>query len=171
MVATPATLFATPMSQIVANLGGAVQSLPNANQVYGRQRTFVSILTLASQANGSVIGLARIPLLASLIGIQIVSSVSLGSSTIALGDAGSGNSAIYLAAQTFTSVNTPTRVGNAATHGQPITVGYDCVTGLVTQYQSSSGFGAGYEDIILTVGAANLPASGTLNINFEFMLD
>lgn len=170
MAITPATAWSDTMLQLVGNTGGAVQALPNSNVVGGKCRKFISRITLASQASGLVIGVARIPLPASIVSIMLHTSVSLGSTTIALGNAANGNSAIYLAAQTFT-VLTPTFVGLVATMGIPITTGIDGISGLpVTPYAPGQG-GAVYEDINLTTGAATAPASGTLCITFEYMID
>lgn len=167
-----ATLFSTQMGQLTGNSGGATQVLPQSVVAGGRQRTFVSNLTLASQTNGTTIGMARLPLYAAIIGVTVVSDTSLGSSTISLGD--SNAAALYLAAQTFTSVNVPTKVGNAATHGVPITSGYDSVTGnLVSPFmpQVAGQGGFLYEDVTMTIGAANFPASGNLVILFEYSID
>lgn len=171
MAATPATLNFVEMAKIVGNLGGAVESKPNADKVWGRERVFAATLVLNSQASGSVFGVARLPLPFVLTGITLITDTSLGSTTIKLGNAGNGNSALYLAAQTFTSTNTPTRVGLTSTHASEITSGFDSVTGLATGYASSSGFGGQYEDIIMTTATANLPASGNFAIIFEFAID
>ncbi len=162
MAATPATAFTPVMAQLTGNQGGNVQSLPGVNLAGGKERTFVGTITLASQAAATVFGIARLPLQAVITGITVITSVSLGSATIELGDAGNGNAAIYAAAQTLTSANTPTKVGAAATHGQPITAGYDCQTGASSP---------DHEDIILTTAAAALPASGTLTTIIEFAID
>jgi hypothetical protein len=155
-----ATLFSTVMGLLTGNTGGAVQSLPAANVAGGRQRTFIATIALAAQASGSVIAVARLPLLAVITGITAITDTSLGSATIALGDTNTAN--LYAAAQTLTSTNTPTRIGAAATHGQPITTGYDCVSGAVSK---------AYEDVVLTTAAAALPASGNLTIIFEYTID
>lgn len=164
-----ATLFSTQMTQLTGNAAGAVQSLPNVNVVSGKQRQFIANLTLAAQASGSVIAMARIPLPAVLTGITLITDTSLGSTTIAFGDANSG--AIYAAAQTFTTLNTPTRIGLAATHGAPITSGYDAQSGaLVSAYAPGQG-GAVYEDILMTTAAATAPASGNFVVIFEYSID
>ena len=151
--------YSTQMAQLTGNAGGAVQSLPGVNTFGGRERTQIANIALATQASGSTIAVARLPLLAVITGIQMITDTSLGTATVALGDTNSA--AIYAAAQTLTSTQTPTRVGLAATHGAPITTGYDCQTGL----------SAPYEDNILTVGTAALPASGNLVIIFEYCID
>ena len=155
-----ANLFSPVMAALTGNAGGAVQSLPGVNLAGARERTFVGTFVLAAQASGSVIGMARLPLQSVITGITLITDTSLGSATIALGDA--NNATAYMAAQTLTSTNTPTRVGLTAAHGQPITTGYDCTTGLAAK---------AYEDIILTTGAAALPASGNLCVIVEYALD
>lgn len=173
---TLATAYFTPMASVVANLGGAVQSLPGTYQLGGRQRTAGGVLTLASQGSGTTFGLCRIPLFCTILGITVVNSVSLGSATLALGDA--NNTSLYMAAATFTGVDTPTRVGKTVQTLAQLTQGYDCTTGNPTNYSSgqsaapqSSGFGALYEDITVTTAAASLPASGTLCILVDYMID
>lgn len=170
MAITPATAWSDTMLQLTGNSGGAVQALPNSNVVGGRCRKFISRITLASQVSGTVIGVARIPLPASLVSIMLLASVSLGSTTIALGNAADTKGAIYLAARTLT-VTTPVFEGLVATMGIPLTTGIDGVSGLpVTAYAPGQG-GANYEDINLTTGAATAPASGTLCLMFEYMID
>lgn len=164
-----ATLFSTQMTQITGNAGGGIQSLPNVNVAGGKQRQFIANLTLAAQASGSVIAMARLPLLAVLTGITLITDTSLATATIAFGDANSA--AIYAAAQTLTSLNTPTRIGLAATHGAPITTGYDAQSGAqVTPFAPGAG-GAGYEDILMTTGVAALPGAGNFVAIFEYSID
>lgn len=171
MAATPATVFTPNMANITGNLGGQVQTLPHVDFVGGRQRQFVDTLVLASQAAATVIGVARIPLPFVFLGILINTDTSLATSTIAFGNAGNGNSAIYAAASTLTSTHTQTFLGKASLIGTEITSGFDSVTGLATSYASSSGFGGAYEDVILTTAVATLPAAGNLRIIFEYSID
>lgn len=169
-----ATLFGTEMTQLTGNSGGGVQALPSVTSVGGRQRQFIARLALATQTNGVTIGMARIPLFASLLGIWLMTDTSLGSSTISFGDA--NTAALYAAAQTFTTTNALTIATGraAATFGVPITSGYDSVTGnLVTaNMPQTPGQGGGlYEDITMVVGVANLPASGNLTVVFDYVID
>lgn len=157
---TVASAFTPVMAQLTGNTGGAVQSLPGVNVAGARERIFVGSIALASQAAGTVIGVARLPLNSVITGITYVTDTSLGSATIALGDANSA--AQYAAAQTLTSTNTPTRIGLASTHGQPITAGYDCVSGAASKT---------YEDLVLTTAVASLPSSGNLAVIVEYALD
>ncbi len=172
MVDTPATLFSDLMTNTTGNAGGNVQTLNNVNLSGGKERIQVAKIGLAAQVNGSIFGICRLPLGSTLLGITVITDTSLGSSTIKFGDAHSGNSALYGAAATLTSTNTPTAFATAATYGVPITTGYDCQDGHATTYDvGGSPGGGGYEDIIMTVGAADLPGTGTLRVIVRYMLD
>ena len=155
-----ATLFSPIMAQLTGNTGGALLSLPPVTNAGARERVFTASIAMAAQASGSVIGIARLPLGSIITGITEITDTSLATATIALGD--TNNGALYQAASTLTNTNTPTRVGLAATHAAAITTGYDCVSGAVSK---------SYEDIVLTVGTASLPATGNLTIIFEYAID
>lgn len=171
MTVSIATIFNDLMTNITNNQNGALQVLNAVTLEGGRERCIIGSLTLAAQASGSVIGIARVPLFAALIGITAITDTSLGSSTIEFGDPGSGNAAIYGAAATLTATNTPTVFALTSTYGVPITTGYDCLTGNATGYQNDSGAGGAYEDIILTIGAANFPASGNFRTIVRYVID
>lgn len=164
-----ATLFSVQMTQLIGNTGGAVQALPAVTLVGGRKRVFVSNLAFAAQASGTVIAMARLPLFAALTDITVVTDTSTGSATLAFGDA--NTTALYGAAQTFTTINSSYQIGLAATLGLPITTGYDAQSGNAVTYQKPGEGGALYEDIVMTVGAAALPASGNLTVIFEYVID
>lgn len=155
-----ATVFSTAMALLTGNAGGNVQNLPAVNVAGARQRIFVGNIALAAQASGTVIAVARVPVGSVITGITLLTDTSLSTAQIALGDANSG--AIYAAAQTLTSTNTPTRVGKQATQSAPIATGYDCQTGAANY---------AYEDILLTTSVASLPGSGNLTIIVEYALD
>lgn len=175
MAATPATAFFANMAVITGNAGGPIEQLLGANVVHGRRRSFMDSLTLASQPSGTIFGVARIPLYASLLGITLITDTSLGAATIEFGDAGNGNAALFAGALTLTSLDTPTRIGKASALGVPITEGYDCVTGvLLSPFTPQAGGAQGgfcYEDIIMTTGTAALPSSGTLKAIVDYMID
>lgn len=175
-----ASAYFTPMASIVANLGGAVQALPAVWNFGGKQRTFGGSLTYASQAAGTVLGLCRLPLFGAIVGITLITSVSTGSTTLAIGDANSSN--VYVAAAAYTSADTPTRIGKTSAHLSQLVQGYDATTGKATNYNSSQndpqspapesqGFGGLYEDVLVTTAAATAPASGTLVILVDYVLD
>lgn len=160
MAAANATAFFPEMTQLTGNTGGAVQSLPAVTKVGGRERVFSTTLTLAAQASGTTFGVARLPMGAMLSGINVITDTSLGSATISFGDA--NNTTLYSAAATLTATNTPTSIGNAATRGQLITSGYDCVSGAANK---------SYEDITLTTAVAALPGSGSLVVQVTYTID
>jgi hypothetical protein len=168
---TPATLFGTEMAKLTGNVGGNIQQLLETYISGGRVRGIVANIPLAGQANGSVIGIARLPTPFNLVGIVGLTDTSLGTATIALGNAADGKSAIYKAAATFTATNTPTLWGLASSLGVPVITGYDCLTGAPTSYANAGNGGGGYEDIVMTVAAADLPGAGKLRIFFEYMID
>jgi len=155
-----ATVFSTQMTSLTGNAGGGSQALPNVTGVGGRERIFHADITLAAQASGTTIGIARLPLGAMITDIQIITDTSLGSATISVGD--SNSAAIYAAAATYTTINVPVYVGLAATLGVPITSGYDCQTGVANK---------SYEDLVLVTASASLPASGNLRITVKYVLD
>jgi len=162
MPATPTTAYSTVMAQLTGNTNGALQSLPAVTVAGARDRVFVGQIALAAQASGTVIGIARLPIGSIITEIKAVTDTSLGTATIAVGDAGNGNSAKYAAAQTLTTVGTPVQLGNAATLGVPITAGFDGPSGAASQ---------SYEDVTVTVGTAALPASGNLTFIIKYALD
>lgn len=102
-------------------------------------------ITMAGQANGDTIRLfPEHPGEMPLFGF-ISSSASLGSATVAIGDATTANR--YKNAGTHTTANAPVFFGNAtATH-------------------RLLGVGA---DVLLTIGAAALPSSGELNVTMVY---
>lgn len=155
-----ATLFSTQMTSITGNAGGTAQVLPNVSQVGGRKRSFTANITLAAQASGSTIGIARIPLGAQITGITLLTDTSLATAQISFGD--SNNAALYAAAAVLTAVNTPTPVGKAGVLFVPITAGYNCVNGLAS---------TSFEDIVMVTSVAALPASGNLAVEIEYTMD
>lgn len=172
MAITPATAFSDVMANIVGNVGGAIQVLNKVSQVGGKIRVNISRFVLAAQASGTVFGLARIPTFASLLGIKAITDTSLATATLFFGDAANGNSAIYGAAQTLTATNALTTLTMpVAQFGTPIVNGYDCQTGAPTTYANNSGYGGGYEDIIMTTGVAALPGTGNLVVVVEYAID
>lgn len=105
-----------------------------------RRRT----ITLASQASGDVCAIVHIPEGAAFAFAVGNTDTSLGTATIAIGVA--GTPAKYKAAATFTATDTPTMWGKAAA-------------------QALTPNGNAPEAVILTIGAAAFPASGTLVID------
>lgn len=129
-------------------LNNTPQKMANGAVSGGNSRRYRATITLgATNAIADTITLARIPAGCFFDGGSITSSVSLSTSTIAIGVA--GTPAKYKAAAVFTAVDTPTAFGTAAQIGSQ--------TGVTVT-----------EDVILTIGALALPASGTLIIDLYF---
>jgi hypothetical protein len=172
IAAAVATANFAQMAKAAANTGGAVQNLTQVNQTRGRQRTWIDTLVLAAQASGTTFGVARLPLYAVLLCIELMTDTSLGTATIAFGD--SQTAGIYAAAQTLTSINTVVRTSVTGVKGQPITTGYDSVTGNKVTFpnpQTPGQGGLGYEDITMLTAVASLPGSGNLVVMIEYMID
>jgi hypothetical protein len=100
-------------------------------------------------ANGDTISIARVPAGMRFVVGRITSSVSLGTSTVAVGIAGTADK--YKAAAVFTAVDTPTAFGKAAA-------------------MANAALGAD-EEVIATVAVADLPntAGAKLIIDLEFV--
>jgi len=112
----------------------------------GRLRRYRGYIALASQTTSDTIVIAQIPA-GSLFAFGVLTnSVSLGTSTIAIGITGSTSK--YEAATTFTAVDTPTLIGTA---------GGQAGNALTAE-----------ERIFITIGVASLPASGTLVVDLYF---
>lgn len=123
--------------------------LPAVSDVHGRVRVFNETVTLASGLNTSdAIEVAQLPKGARVLYGVLTTDTSLGSSTVAIGIAGSTGK--YRAAATFTATNTPTLFGVATGTGTPL---------------------AAEETVVVTIGTANLPASGTLRVMIFYSLD
>lgn len=110
-----------------------------------RIRRFRATIALASQASGDTIVLANVPSNYVFAGGELTSTVSLGSSTVSIGTAASAAS--LKAAATFTATDTPTPFGKAAAMAETAPAA---------------------RQILLTIGAAALPASGTLVVDLYF---
>lgn len=140
---------------------GDVPPRAPGNEAYGgRKRLWRATINLdapklSSSQNGAVITtadtvlLGRIPAGMRFAQGRVTSSISLGTSTIAIGNAASPGK--YRAAAVHTAVDTPTPFGTAAA-------------------MAAAASGAD-EDVILTVAAANLPNTpgGLLVIDLEFV--
>lgn len=116
----------------------------------GRVRIVSDTITYDSQASGSdfVIGGGRLPIGAQVLGGYIVTSASTGSATLAVGI--SGSTGKYKAAGAVTTANAPQWFGVAA--------------GLLTPVTTE-------EQLLVTVAADALPASGTLHVVLLYALD
>lgn len=129
----------------VAGLGTTPTTNSNGAVQGGRVRRFRATITLASQADGDTVVLAQVPAgYAFAYGI-LNASATLGTSTIAIGVA--GTAAKYRAAAVFTAA-APTLFGvSTAVDDAPLTA---------------------QEVVILTNTTAALPSSGTLIVDLYF---
>lgn len=174
MADTPATIYSDIMTKLIGNTGGGIAALPEVTLLGGRVRQQVSrFAVMAGWASGIVIAVARIPLFAGIRSIDVMTDTSLGSSTLAFGNAHDTQGAIYGAAATQTATNTLARKGPpAATFMVPITTGYDYLGNLTSNPRLGGVAGGfGYEDVLMTIGAATMPSTGILSITVEYVID
>jgi hypothetical protein len=111
-----------------------------------RLRRYRATITLATQTTADTIVIGQIPSGEDFAFGVLTSTVSLGTSTIAIGI--SGNTGKYRAAATFTATDTPTFFGTTTQ-----------VAALALSAE---------EQIYITIGVASLPASGTLVTDLYF---
>ena len=129
----------------VSGLFDTPATKPSASVVGGRLRRFRATITLASQADGDTVVLAKVPAGHVFAYGVLTGSASLGSSTVAVGIAGTAGK--YRAAATHTAT-TPTFFGVAS-----------AVAGAALTAE---------ETVILTNTTAALPSSGTLVVDLYF---
>jgi len=146
------------MAMLKSNASGNIQSLPSVTLNGGRVRAQIETVPLAAQASGAKIGVARLPVGAALLGIEALADVTLGAATLKFGD--------YNDDAKFGAAAAPaaalTKFAAAATYGVPIVTGYDSDNGRTDK---------GYEDIIMTTGAAALPGAGNLRVVTYYTID
>lgn len=116
----------------------------------GNVRVYREVIQLASQPAGDTIVVAYPSKGETFLRGSLTSTVSLGTSTVALGIAGATGK--YRAAAAFTAVDTPTPFGVAA----------NMVSSSVPAKLTTD------EKVFITIGTAALPASGTLIVDLYF---
>lgn len=116
----------------------------------GRLRVMTDTITYAAQTTSDTIVLfgKKLPVGATVLGGQITTSVTTGTSTVALGITGSTTK--YTAATAYTAVNIPTNFGSAAGVGSVTTA---------------------EEQLFFTIGTGSLPASGTMDVVLFYVVD
>ena len=119
-------------------------SLPSGAVVDGNVRVKRATITLATQTTSDTIVVAKGGNGENFLYGVINNTVSLGSSTVAIGV--TGTTGKYKAAGTKTSTNTPALFGVVAAQ-----------VALTAE-----------EEIFITIGAASLPSSGTLVVDLYF---
>lgn len=121
--------------------------VPSASDGYGAApKRYRASIALAAQAIGDTVVLANVPPGMVFAYGVVNTDTSLGLATLAVGNASSA--AKYRAAATFTATNTPTLFGANAAVGAAAS--------------------SATEQVIATVGAAALPASGNLVVDLYF---
>jgi hypothetical protein len=139
------------MAQTYATEVSGIDSIPvvKAGATHGQGSSFKryrATITLNSQASGDTIVLSDIPAGMLFAYGVLTASASLGTATLAVGNAATAGK--YRAAAVFTATDTPTPFGLAsAVSGAPSTA---------------------TERVIATVGTAALPSSGTLVVDLYF---
>lgn len=124
---------------------------PRATVYGGRLRRLRGTFTLNTQTTSDTLVVGNLPAGATFAFGVITASATLGASaTVAIGITGSTGK--YRAAATFTSADTPTLFGTAATVG-------------ATDPALSA-----EEQVFVTIGTASLPGSGTLVIDLYYSM-
>lgn len=119
--------------------------------VYGaRLKRMRATITLAAQATTDTLVLANLPAGATFAFGILNSTVSLSTSTLAIGIAGTTGK--YRAAATFTATDTPTMFGTAAQAG------------------AADPALSAEEQVIGTIAVAALPGSGTLVVDLYYSM-
>lgn len=138
--------------EYAAYSGTAPQQQPDGKLQAGKLRCLQATfnLALSAQANGDVLTIGQLPANARIKSIKMTSSVSLATSTVAIGVA--GTAAKYRAAAVFTTVDVSTIVG----------------PGAVAKGAAANSVA---ETLIATVSTAALPGAGTLIFEVEYVTD
>jgi len=121
---------------------------PAATVVGARLKRLRGLFTLATQTTSDTLVIGSLPAGATFAYGKITSSVSLGTSTVAIGI--TGTTGKYRTAAVLTTADTPTDFGNTAQVGaSPL---------------------AAEEQVFATIAVASLPASGTLVIDLYYSM-
>lgn len=124
---------------------------PRATVYGGRVKRLRGTFTLNTQTTSDTLVIGNLPAGATFAFGVITASATLGASaTVAIGI--SGSTGKYRAAATFTSADTPTLFGTAATIG------------------AADPALSAEEQVFVTIGTASLPGSGTLVIDLYYSM-
>lgn len=137
------------MAETVASTMTVVRAgqTPSPGLVHGDVCVFQETVTYASQPAADTIVVGQLPKGARFLYGILCATASSGSTTIAIGIA--GTPAKYRAAAAFTATDTPTLFGVSANTGVALTAD---------------------ETIIVTLAAATAPSSGTLDIQLYYTM-
>lgn len=122
-------------------------STPDPGFVDGTVRSFLEVVTYATQTTSDTIEVARLPRGATLLAARIMTSVTTSTATMAFGI--TGTTGKYRAAATFTTTDTWEELDVATTAWH--------ATNLTAE-----------EIVFITIGTASLPGSGTLLVQFTY---
>ena len=117
----------------------------------GRVRVFFEEVALDEQTAGDKIAIARLPKGAVPLAVMLLTTTSLGTTTVAIHNDESGDDEVELvSATTFTDTNEPTLFGEADAMGEPL------------EKQM---------DFVMETAEATMPSSGTLRVAILYMVD
>lgn len=123
---------------------------PRASVYGARLKRLRGTFTLNAQGTSDTLVVGNLPVGATFALGVLTASATLGTSTLAIGIAGTTGK--YRAAAVFTAADTPTNFGTAATIGA-------ADPALTAE-----------EQVIVTIGVAALPASGTLVVDLWYSM-
>ena len=132
----------------VMNIKDVTGGVPPVASLAATVRAFVEVVTYATQTTSDVIEVGFLPKGAKFLYGVIATTVTTGAATIAIGI--SGATGKYRAAAAFTAVDIPTLFGITAAMNTRISAD---------------------ETVIITIGTASLPASGTLTVTLVYAHD
>lgn len=145
-----ATYLSTELGGSANQTAAPVGYKPRATVYGARLKRMRATITLATQATSDTLVFGILPTGATFAYGVLTSTVSLGTSTLAVGI--TGTTGKYRAAATFTAVDTPTMFGTAA------------------QVGAADPALSAEETVIGTIAVASLPASGTLVVDLYYSM-
>lgn len=140
--------LSTELGQTAGQTAAPVGYKPEATAYQARLKRIRATFTLASQATTDTLVLGVLPVGCCFAGGELTSSVTLGSSTLAVGN--SSSSAKYHVAATVTTADAPSLFGLASA--------------------LAAGASTSEETVIATIAAAALPAAGTLVFDIYYSM-
>jgi len=145
-----ATYLSTELGGSANQTSAPVGYRPRATVYQARLKRLRGTFTLATQTTSDTLVIGNLPAGATFAYGVLTASATLGTSTIAVGI--SGTTGKYRAAATFTTADTPTMFGTAATVG------------------ASDPALSAEETVFITIAVASLPASGTLVVDLYYSM-
>ena len=128
----------------------AAGGYPKVTEVGGRVRVFNETVVYAAQAVGSTITVAKLPTGAQILGIELITDTTTGTTTLDFGD---GTIQAAYSAATVPAINVTTLVGVALAGA-----------GVLSPLTADG-------SIVITTATAALPASGNLMVSTYYSVD